>query len=93
MYTYKTDNAQWRIAPKDDVYYTSSHPEVIADTVSKDENGKSVLKVNIPKVTTEVTLSAYVSNDVYGKFVKPFYDEHEDLQTLYMHHQQGKPVL
>ncbi len=85
MYTYKTDNAQWRIAPKDDVYYTSSHPEVIADTVSKDENGKSVLKVNIPKVTTEVTLSAYVSNDVYGKFVKPFYDEHEDLQTLYMH--------
>ena len=85
MYTYKTDNAQWRIAPKDGVYYTSSHPEVIADTVSKDENGKSVLKVNIPKVTTEVTLSAYVSNDVYGDFVKHFYDEHEDLQTLYMH--------
>ena len=58
---------------------------MIADICTENENGKFVYKVNIPKVTTEVTLSAYVSNDVYGDFVKHFYDEHEDLQTLYMH--------
>ncbi len=86
--TFKTDNGKWHLFEKDkniNSYFTSSNPEVIADICTENENGKFVYKVNIPKVTTEVTLSAYVSNDVYGDFVKHFYDEHEDLQTLYMH--------
>ena len=57
----------------------SDHPDIIAE---ESENGK--LKVTIPEVTTEVTLTAYFSERKYEKYVQYFHQNDPVLGKLYM---------